>query len=86
MNLKSTAFGGLMAGVPGAPFMTIHQHGDFMTEQRIKYTGSGPLTYYSAPSGKTYFPDTGVEFEPLKEDKEFFRNIAERANNPFEVV
>lgn len=73
----------MMAGVRGDTF---HRKGDFMTEQKIRYRGAGPHTYHGAPSGNIYFLDTGVEFEPIEEDKEFFRNIAERANNPFEIV
>ena len=65
---------------------TFHRNGDFMTEQKIRYVGAGPHTYHSAPSGKEYLLDKGCVFEPIEEDKEFFRNIAQRANNPFEVV
>lgn len=74
----------MMARVRGDTF---HQTiGDFMTKSKVRYTGSGPLTYHSAPSGFNYLLDKGCVFEPIEEDIEFFRNIAERANNPFEVV
>lgn len=53
---------------------------------KIKYTGNKQLTYRSAPSGNEYYLDPGVEFEPINEDIEFFRNIAIRTQNRFEIV